>query len=441
MKTELIDVSPTRKQLVFEVPTEVVETEIERVTRTYGRSARLAGFRPGKAPVRLVRQRYKEQILHDVMHDLVPRVIDDAMRERALEPVGTPSVRDVTLDEGVPLRFTADFETVPPIDPVDLAAITLRRSPIRVADEAVASMLERLRERHARYEPVEGRASRTGDVLTADLSRRVVRAAAAEAGEVGDGEAGAPAAPERHADVTIEIGGAANPPGFDAEIAGLGAGEEKTFTVTFPSDYAVASLAGSEVEYSVSVKGIKAKVLPVLDDEFAKDLGEFESLEALRERVRHDLQHDAERSQEREIRNDLLRQLAARVTFDAPEALVEREVDRRTEEFVRQLMDQGVDPLKAGIDWEHFRGHQREPSREAVKSLLVLDDIARRESIQVGEAEVDAEVARLAERTGRTAAAVRARLEKEGGLSRLRAMMRRDKTVDHVMSRATIVAV
>jgi trigger factor len=436
MKTEFTDVSSTRKQLVFEIPAEVVETEIQRVTRTYGRSARLPGFRPGKAPERLVRQRYKEQILHDVMHDLVPRVIDDAMRERALEPVDTPSVRDVTLDEGVPLRFTADFETVPPIDPVDLTAITLRRSPIRVADEAVASMLERLRERHARYEPVEGRASRTGDVLTADLSRRVVKAPAAEAGE-----AGAPAAPERHADVTIEIGGAANPPGFDAEIAGLGVGEEKTFTVTFPSDYAVASLAGSEVEYSVSVKGIKAKVLPVLDDEFAKDLGEFESLEALRERVRHDLQHDAERSQEREIRNDLLRQLAAHVTFDAPEALVEREVDRRTEEFVRQLMDQGVDPLKAGIDWEHFRGHQREPSREAVKSLLVLDDIARRESIQVGEAEVDAEVARLAERTGRTAAAVRARLEKEGGLSRLRAMMRRDKTVDHVMSRATIVAV
>jgi trigger factor len=437
MKTELIDVSPTRKQLVFEVPTEVVETEIERVTRTYGRSSRLPGFRPGKAPARLVRQHYKDQILHDVMHDLIPRVIDDAMRERALEPVDTPAVRDVTLEEGVPLRFTADFETVPPIDPIDYAGITLRRSPITVADEAVASMLERLRERHARHEPVEDRASRTGDVLTADLSRRVVKAAStAEAAE-----AGTPGAPERHTDVTIEIGGAANPPGFDAEITGLEAGAQKTFVVAFPAEYAVASLAGSEVEYEVHVKGIKAKTLPALDDEFAKDLGDFDSLEALRERVRHDLQHDAERTQEREVRNDLLRQLAARVTFDAPDALVDREVDRRTEEFVRQVMEQGVDPLKAGIDWEQFRERQRESSRETVKSLLVLDDIARRESIQVGEDEVDAEVARLAERTGRTAAAVRARLEKEGGLARLRAMMRRDKAMDHVMSRATIVAV
>jgi len=263
----------------------------------------------------------------------------------------------------------------------------------------------------------------------------VVARPAAEGESPGAGE------PERMNGVRIEIGAPVNPPGFDDEVSGLEVGGRKSFRVAFPADYPVADLAGAEVEYDVEVKGLNLKVVPDVDDEFAKDLGEFGSLEELRERVRQDLQRDAERGQEREIREDLLRQLAARVTFDAPEALVEREVDRRTEEFVRQLMDQGVDPLKAGIDWEHFRGHQREPSREAVKSLLVLDDIARRESIQVGEAEVDAEVARLAERTGRTAAAVRARLEKEGGLSRLRAMMRRDKTVDHVMSRATIVAV
>jgi trigger factor len=437
MKTEFTDVSSTRKQLVFEIPTEVVETEIQRVTRTYGRSARLPGFRPGKAPERLVRQRYKEQILHDVMHDLIPRAIDDAMRERAFEPVDTPAVRDVVLEEGAPLTFAVDFETVPPIEPVDYAAITLRRSPIAVADEAVDSMLERLRERHARYEPVEGRPSQSGDVLAADLARRIVKVAASDEA----GAAPVPSEPERHSDITIEIGSAANPPGFDDEITGLEPGARKTFSVAFPADYAVASLAGSEVEYEIHVKGIKAKVLPALDDEFAKDLGEFESLAALRERVRHDLQHDAERSQEREVRNDLLRQLASRVTFEAPDALVNREVDRRMEDFVRQVMEQGVDPLKSGIDWEQFRERQRDSSRETVKSLLVLDDIARREAVQVDEAEVDAEVARLAERTGRTTSAVRARLEKEGGLARLRAMMRRDKAVDHVMSRATIVRV
>jgi len=437
MKTEFIDVSPTHKQIVFEIPAEVVATEIARVARGYGRSARLPGFRPGTAPDKLVRQRYKEQILHDVMHDLIPRAIDDAVRERAVEPIDTPDVREVTINEGEPLRFRADFETVPPIDAVDYASLTLRRSPIEVSDTAVDGAIERLRERSARYEPVEGRPSAAGDVLTADLTRRVVSAP-----PPAEGEAPAPTGePERHSDITIEIGGASNPPGFDAEITGLQPGTEKSFVIAFPADYAVASLAGSEVEYTLAVKAVKKKVLPVLDDEFAKDLGDFDSVEALRTRVRADLRRDAERSQEREIRNDLLRQLGARVSFEVPDALVGREVDRRTEDLVRQMMEQGLDPLKAGIDWEAFREHQRASARDAVRSLLVLDDIARREGVQVSDDEVAAEVARLAERTGRSVAAVRARLEKDGGVSRLRSMMRRDKAVEHVMARATILTV
>jgi len=437
MKTEFIDVSPTHKQIVFEIPAEVVETEVERVARGYGKSARLPGFRPGKAPVKLVRQRYREQILHDVMHDLIPRAIDDEMRQRAIEPVDTPDVREVSLDEGQPLRFRADFDTVPPIDPVEYASLTLRRSPIEVSDQAVDSAIERLRERAARYEPVEGRASAHGDVLTADLTRHALSAPPPAEGEAPQ----APGEPERHTDISIEIGAAANPPGFDAEVTGLDPGAEKTFVVRFPAEYAVASLAGAEVEYTVAVKAIKKKVLPALDDEFAKDLGDFESVEALRTRVRADLQRDAERSQEREIRNDLMRQLGTKVTFEVPEVLLAREIDRRTEDLVRQVMEQGMDPLRAGIDWEAFRDRQRDSAREMVRSLLVLDDVARREGVQVSDDEVDAEVARLAERTGRSVASVRARLEKEGGMSRLRAMMRRDKTVDFVLARATIVAV
>jgi trigger factor len=437
MKTEFIDVSPTHKQIVFEIPAEVVETEVERVARGYGKSARLPGFRPGKAPVKLVRQRYREQILHDVMHDLIPRAIDDAVRERAIEPVDTPDVREVSIDDGQPLRFRADFETVPPIEPVDLASLTLRRSPIEVSDQAVDSAIERLRERGARFEPVEGRPSAHGDVLTADLTRRAISVPPPAEGEA----AAAPGEPERHTDISLEIGGASNPPGFDAEITGLEPGAEKSFVIAFAADYAVSSLAGSEVEYTVAVKAIKKKVLPALDDEFAKDLGDFESVEALRSRVRADLQRDAERSQEREVRNDLLRQLGTRVTFEVPEVLVTREMDRRTEDLVRQLMEQGMDPLRAGIDWEAFRERQRDSARETVRSLLVLDDVARREGVQVSGDEVDAEVARLAERTGRSVASVRAKLEKEGGMSRLRSMMRRDKTVDFVMARATIVTV
>jgi trigger factor len=317
-----------------------------------------------------------------------------------------------------------------------------------VDDEAVASALERLRERNARHEPAEGRPSQPNDILTADLTRRVLRTASKAAGNLAPGESKAPGLGEpgpgemeRHENITIEIGGAANPPGFDAEITGHPVGAERTFSITFPTDYPIDDLAGTEVEYTVVIKAIKQKVLPALDDEFAKDLGEFGSLEELRARVRADLQREAERSRDHEVRADLLRQLASRVSFDVPDVLVEREVDRRTEELVRQLIDQGIDPRKTGIDWEDFRGRQHDTARNTVKSLLVLDDIARRENITVSDQDVDAEVARLAERTGRSAAAVKARLEKEGGLRRMRTLMQRDKTAEFVMARATIVGV
>ena len=435
MKTEFTDVTPTEKQLVVELPAEAVEAEIARVARGFGRSARIPGFRPGKAPATLVRQRYKDQILHDVMHEMVPRAIEEALRDKGIEPLETPSVRDVSLAEGEPLRFTAAFETVPPIEALDYATFTIRRSPIEVGDEAVARTLERLRERAARFEPVEGRPAAIGDFVAADLTRTVLRqgpeAAAAEQRT----------RTERHPDVTIEIGSQANPPGFDDSLVGSEPGAEKTFTVTFPPDYAIEEMRGVEVEYTAAVKGVRRKVLPALDDEFAKDLGEFESLEALRSRVGDDLKRDAELGQEREIRNDLLRQVASRAPFEAPKGLVERELDRRTEEFVRRLVENRVDPRKAGIDWEQFREEQLDPARQTVKGMLVLDDVARREGITVTEGDVEAELERLASRTGRTVAEVRARLEKDGTIGQFYGGLRREKTVAFLLSRATIVTV
>ena len=155
--------------------------------------------------------------------------------------------------------------------------------------------------------------------------------------------------------------------------------------------------------------------------------------------MQQDLTGEAERGAEREVRNDLLRQLAARVTFDVPEALIDREVERRTEEFVRRLIEQGIDPRQANIDWQSFRDNQRDPSRETVASALVLDEVARREQVAVESGELDAEIEKYAVATGRSSQAVRARLEKEGGISRLYMGLRREKAVDFLRARATIV--
>ena len=435
MKTEFTDVSDTQKTIAVEIEREVVDAEIDRVARDYGRAARIPGFRPGKVPPKLVRQRFRDQILHDVAHGLIPKAVDEALRTRDLEPVDTPNIRDVIVDEGQPLTFTAAFETVPPIDPGDYTTLTLRRPSVVVKDDALDEALTALRDRAARFDPIDGRPAEAGDSIVLDLTRQVV-------GGATEGETpGESAEPDAHEGVTIEIGAAANPPGFDDEVLGLDVGDAKTFTLSYPDDHAVSELAGTSVQYDVAVKALKHRVVPELDDEFAKDIGDFDGLDALRSRVSEDLQKEAEQNADQEVRADLARQLAGRVTFDLPEALVNREVDRRVEEFVRRLMAQQVDPMKTNINWEEFRERQREQAQEAVRSALVLDEIARREALSLADDDIEREVARYAERTGRTPTAVRAKLEQEGGMARVEIGLRREKAVDLLMTRAKIVTV
>jgi trigger factor len=424
MKTEFVDVSETRKNLVVEIPSATVDAEIDKVSKDYSKAARVPGFRPGKVPAKVVRQRFRDQILHDVAHGLIPRAVEEALRERGVEPVDTPDIRDVVVEEGQPLKFTATFETVPPIDPGDYGSIVLRTHQRLVEDSAVEQALSQLRERSARYEPVENRGIEVGDSIVLDLERTAV-------GESGETQT------DKHESVTVDVGAPANPPGFDEALAGLVAGSEKSFDVKYPGDYTIKELAGTTVKYAATIKAIRKRVVPELDDEFAKDVGEFENLEALRVRVREDLEHEAKHEAEREMRSDLLRQLASRVTFEVPSSLLDREIDRRVEEFVRRLIEQQIDPMRTNINWEEFREKQRDAAAEAVKGALVLDEVARRENITVSETDVNAEVEKYAERSGRTAAAVRARLEKEGGLGRLYAGLRRERTLDFLLSRAT----
>jgi trigger factor len=419
MKTEFTDVSETQKTVTIEIDSSVVDAEINRIAQGY-RKVRVPGFRPGKVPATIIKRRFREQILHEVMHGLIPRAVEEALQERGIEPIDTPNVRDVALEEGQPLRFTAAVETVPPFDPGDLSTLTATRTPVAITEDAIEQTLQRLRERAGKSEPVEGRPATDGDTVVVDLVRQDA------------------SGPDRHEGVSIEIGSKANPPGFDEQLIGVNPGDEKTFPIHFPEDYTVAEMADTDVTYSVAVKEVRRRVLPELDDEFAKDVGEFESLSALRDRVRTDLQAEADENATRQLRGDVLKQLAERITFELPPSLIEREIDRRLEEFARQLMQQNVDPRQAGIDWGQFREAQREPARAGVASALVLDAIARREGLVVTEQEIDQEIERFATRAGRTPAAFRAQFEKEGGIGRLVAGLRREKAVDLALSRARI---
>lgn len=425
MKVEFADVSETRKRLTIEIPSEKVDARIDHLVDRLGRSAKVPGFRPGKVPPRVVWQRFKDEILHDVAHDLVPEALESALQERDLEPVDTPDVREVGVEQGKPLTFVATFDIVPPFDPGEYRGVALRKPAATVEDSAVEEALERLRQRAARFEPIEGRALAASDWATVDLERRMAGA-------------GPDAKPERHESVTIDLGADANPPGFSEQLIGLEAGAHKVFTVHYPADHAAKDLAGQAVEYGVTIKAIKQRAVPALDDEFAKDLGQFDSLAALRDRVRRDLEHEAEHEADRAVRGDLLAELAKRVPFAVPEALVEQELDRRVEEFARRLIEQQVDPRKAGIDWSEFRAAQRDAAVESVKAMVALDEIARREPVVVTDEDLAQEIARFSERSGRTPEAVRAQIEKDNGVARLRGGLRREKTVDLLLANASI---
>ncbi len=427
MKSDIRDVGSCRKELTVEIPAATVDRAIDRISKGYGRSAKVQGFRPGKVPARIVRARFRERILQDVAQNLIPGAVDEAVAEHEVEPVAAPEIRNVEVDDGKPLTFTAMIETLPEIDPGDYTAFTLRQSPIEVGDETIDQAIERLRQGRAHLEPVTERAAERGDILTIDLERRLPDEPQAS--------------PEHLKDVRVEIGGDANPPGFDDELVGLEAGATRSFTVTHADSDAVRRLAGRRAAYDIEVKNVQRPVLPDLDDEFARSIGKFDDLKALRSQVETDLRAQAQIEGRNEIRQDLLRQLANRVTVEVPQALIARELDRRTEQVARRLLEQQVDPRQARVDWDAFREQQRGSATDTVRGTLVLDEIADREAVEVTEDDVDREVERQAELSGRTPQAVRALIDKDGGLARLKAGLRREKAIALLLKRATIVSV
>jgi trigger factor len=241
----------------------------------------------------------------------------------------------------------------------------------------------------------------------------------------------------RDENALIEVGGEGNHADMNAALEQMAPGDTKQVTVVYPDDHA-SPVAGKTVAYTVTVKAIKAKVVPAADDEFAKDLGEWDSLAALKDTVRERLLGVEQRRVDRETKEALVSALVEKAAFEVPEALVERHMSARTESAVRGLAMQGIDPRQVGVDWRQYRDGQREEAVKAAKADILLDEIARREGIEPHEAEVQAEVARLAERLKKSPEALRRQMEKEGDLGALRARIREEKTLDLVKANARL---
>lgn len=422
MKVDYIEESPVRKALTFEVEPERVQREIDARARELARKVKLPGFRPGKVPLEVVKKRFHGEILGEAAEAIVNKVVFDEIDGRGLKPLAPPKVEEVKLDEGQPMTFKAVFETLPLVELPDWKGLRVSVRGPKVEDEDVDREIDRLREEAARYDPVdEARATVKGDYVLVDLAWKPI-----------DGGKGG-----RDENALIEVGNEGNHPGMNAGLEGMSVGETREIEVTWGQD-AAPSIAGKTVRYTVTLKGLKKKVVPAADDEFAKDLGEFDSLAALRDKVRAQLQAAEERRADRDTKGALIQALVAKADFEVPEALVERHMSARTENLVRGLAYQGIDPRKVGVDWREYRESTREDSVKAARADVLLDEIARREGVSALESEVEAEVARLAARAGKSKEALRAQLAKEGDLGAIAARLREEKVLDLLKSNASI---
>ncbi len=422
MKVEYIEETSVRKALSFEVEPEVVRVEIEKRAKELARKVRLPGFRPGKTPLEVIKKRFHGEILGEAAEAIVNKVVFDELEGRGLRPVAPPKVEEVKLEEGQPLTFKAVFETLPMVELPDWKGLEARVKGPSVSDEDVDKEVDRLREEAARFEPVEeSRPTRSGDYVLLDLTWRPL-----DGGKGGHDE-----------NALIEIGNAGNHEDMNKGLENLSQGETKDIDVAWGPD-AAASIANKTVRYTVALKGVKKKVVPAADDEFAKDLGEFETLTQLRDKVRTQLQAAEDRRVDRDTKAALVEALVARTGFEVPEALIERHMTARTENLARGLAYQGIDPRKVGVNWNEYRESTREDSVKAARADILLDEIARREGIQVEETEIETEIARIAERAGRSREVVRAQMAKEGDLAGLAARIREEKTLDLLKTNASI---
>jgi len=421
LKVEYNEETSVRKSLSFEIEPEVVEKEIDKRAREYARKVRILGFRPGKVPPEVIRQRFRAQVLEDAAEAIVNRVVFEELEGRGLRPLASPKVTDLKVDESQPMTFRAVFETLPLVEVPEYRGLSVKARKAEVTDEQVEAEVERLREEAARYDPVEPRPAATGDFVVLD-----VKFTSAEG------------KPRHDENVLVEIGAADNHKDLNEGLVGMSPGETKQVRIVMEEAQQAPPKAERAVDYTVTLKDIKKKVVPAADDEFAKDLGEFGSLVELREDVRKRLLAADERKVEREVRSALVESLVDKASFEVPEALVDRHMSARTENAARGLLYQGIDPGKAGVDWKNYREAQRDDSVKAAKADVLLDEIARREGIEVPEAEVDAEVARLAERLRKPKETLRRQMEKEGDLAALRGRMREDKTLDLLRANARL---
>jgi trigger factor len=406
--------------LEISIPVHEVESETDRVVADVLKRAKLPGFRPGKVPVSLVRKQFASDIRKRVLEALIPKYLHKQFEAENLNVVGTPDIKDVHYHAGEPLTFKAEFEVVSQIELQEYKEVEVPYHDPEVTEEDVATRLDELREQKAQYVNIDPRPLENGDHAVVAL----------------ESLGGVEGEPVKQEEMVLEIGGADTFEAFTENLRGVTPGEEKEFEVTYPAEYGAKRLAGRTVRFHATLKGLRKKELPELNDEFAQDLGDYRSVDELREAIRKSLQAQRQYEAQQEAKNQIVDKLVDAHDFPVPEVFVERQIRNRVEQSLRAMAAEGVDPNSIKLDWEKVKETQRDKAVREVKASLLLTRIAEREAIGATRDEVDKEVERLARQQREPVAALQMKFEKDGTMGRIASHIQTEKTLNFLFEHA-----
>jgi trigger factor len=411
------------RELALDVPADEVTKAFRKVTRNYQKYAKLPGFRPGKVPESVIKRKFANEIRKDVIDGLLPERFSKGVQELGIRPVGQPQVTELTVEEGQPLHVKAVFEYVPEFSIEGYDQVAVDKPSVEVTDEEFSQELEQLRDSRATVEPVEeDRPIVDGDWALISYSGSLVD----------DPEA----APVTGEDSLVEVGGKDTVDAFNQVLRGAKPGQELKAEVIYPEDYPDAKLKGKTVAYDVTVKAIKKRTLPELNDEFAKEMGNYESLAQLQDAVRDHMANRKRRSVEAETKDRLFAALVDKYQFRVPESMVQDQIDTRLERGLRALAAQGMNTEQMRkLDFGRLRAAQRDSAAAEVKAHLLLDKIAEKEEVTVSEEELDRELQMAALQSREPYETLRQRLTEDGGIARIREQLKREKTASLLYER------
>lgn len=415
------------RELVLDLPAEEVSKAFRDTARTFQKMARIPGFRPGKVPESVIRRKFAADIRKEVIDHLLPERFQQAVRELGVAPVGQPQVTELTVEDGSPLHVKAVFEYIPSFSIEGYKDVVVPKPPVAVTDDEFQHELEQLRQSRATIEPVEeDRALADGD--WAQISYR---------GQIEGEDADAVDANAISGeDTMVEIGGKDTLEAFNTALRGAKPGQELKAEVIYPADYTEAKLAGKTVSYEIEVKAIKKRTVPVLDDDFARELGDYENLAALESRIREHMTARKRRAVQNETKDQLVAALSDRFQFPVPESLIQDRIEARLDRGLRALAAQGMEPEQMRkLDFERIRAAQRDGAIVEVRASLLLDRIADEENISVSDEELEQELQMAAIQARESVDVLRARLTQDGGLARIREQLRREKTANLLYER------